>query len=533
MDGKAHKRRHQFQVQLSTQLAAVSYEMGFQSGLAFLSLVLLLAPSHAQYQQDPDRSFQEQDPDRFHMEQDPDSFRMEQDPDRFRMEQDPDRHLEQDPDRRLEQQDPDRRLEQQDPDRRLEDDDDFRLEQDPDRRLEDDDDYRLEQDPDRRLEDDDDYRLEQDPDRRLEDNDDYMEDDDSYRLESRAMGENYLLRELAMLQKEDHTKPPTKSPPKKAPKKVPKKAPKKVTFEEHTDVAEMMRWIENEDVSIESLDDDDDALSQLVMVTSEGYEFEQDQEDYQESRGMVMGSEYSEDSSPYEAHTGATQAGLEISTNATGQRVFGRDTRRRIYNPLYRYPWRAMGRVDVGCSGVFIGPRHILTAGHCVFNPYTRRWRRNLNFRRGKNCSPNQGVLYRWKNAVTTRGWVNGNRRYDYAVIVVHTSSPTWMSFGWRYPMPRYIVNTAGYPVDKPRQCMWHTHCQLLERYHTYFTYQCDTYGGMSGSPVYALFRGSRGYYRVVYGIHTGVSRWRHRNIVTRINKRRYIILHHIMRRYR
>lgn len=410
-------------------------------------------------------------------------------------------------------------------------DDDFTME-DGDYIKREDGDYRME-DGDYRMEDGD-YRTE-DGDYRTEDGDYRMEGDYRFELENdyRSEGDdnfqgegnddflgevkksNYLFRELANVQKEAHTKPP--------------KSPKKVTFEENTDMQALVERIVQSEDDTESFEgEDSDALNQWVMVTAEGYEHHPTQDEVQRVR---HDQESDSDAKLYESSDPSFKAAwgdprIEASINASTQKIFGWDTRNKIFRTR-RYPWSAMGRVDTGCTGTFIGPRHILTAGHCVYNPYSKKWLRNLNFRRAKSCSPNQGYFYRWKYAITVWGWIRGRRGYDYAVIVVNKPSPSWMSFGWRRPMPRFYVNMAGYPVDKPGQCMWYSHCRLYGRYNRMMSYYCDTYNGMSGAAVYARI----GYSRIVYGVHVGVGGRQNRCV--RINKTRFRTLHYIKRRFR
>jgi V8-like Glu-specific endopeptidase len=223
--------------------------------------------------------------------------------------------------------------------------------------------------------------------------------------------------------------------------------------------------------------------------------------------------------------------------------VIDADTRQRI-SPTTGLPWREIVSLDVyfegfntSCTGFFVGPRLIATAGHCVYNS-TYGWAKAITVTAGRDGWDAPFESQPASSALSNNYWVNASPdpKMDYGAVQLADDAlgneVGWFRYGafTQQDLPGLISNIAGYPGDEkpapftcPDENIGFTGCQLWfssDRIRSaslteitecnppdpctvlrkgIVSYPIDTSGGQSGSPVW-LYNGSE---RVVVAIHT------------------------------
>lgn len=189
------------------------------------------------------------------------------------------------------------------------------------------------------------------------------------------------------------------------------------------------------------------------------------------------------------------------------ERVHGRDDRVRVYNTT-TYPWRTICKLEItaangrrfGCSGAFIGPRTVLTNGHCVYLHDHGGWARRIRVIPGKNAGSNPNSYADSSFYHSVKGWTRSrSSNYDYAVIVLPSNNKLGNRVGWMglanlsfTSLMGLRVNSSGYPGDKPSGTQWWNANNVLAVTARRVYYRLDTYHGQSGSPVWRYRNGKR-----------------------------------------
>lgn len=224
------------------------------------------------------------------------------------------------------------------------------------------------------------------------------------------------------------------------------------------------------------------------------------------------------------------------------------------YNKVVRIIYKNSGAV---CTGTLVGPKHVLTAGHCLYNfdgvgASTNGW---LDIKgvqllpcvnqqmqevtdASTSCSnsapcasprpadwSDAPIDFGWDIARTVKGWTqSGKWSYDYGLLTLSSETGQgWMSFGYDNSLPSYSFNLNGYPGATAPQgtgdrdggltaggspVYWtgfelaHDFDKTHKMKSKTIEYYIDTWGGQSGSAVYAYFTQSGR--RTIYGVHRG-----------------------------
>lgn len=212
----------------------------------------------------------------------------------------------------------------------------------------------------------------------------------------------------------------------------------------------------------------------------------------------------------------ASEAQDWVEALSTPEVIIGTDDRLRQKN-TQATPWNrichlhivaADGSVFLG-TGFLIGRRGVVTAGHCVYLHEHGGWARSIEVSPGRNEDTRPYGRITSTAFHSVRGWTRGRKRIcDYGFIVLPKApSPFPGSFGVQARpdsgIKGKILNTGGYPGDKARAglpgTMWWHKRKATRLEPNVITYDIDTAGGQSGSPVWITSAGSR----TVVGIHT------------------------------
>lgn len=180
-------------------------------------------------------------------------------------------------------------------------------------------------------------------------------------------------------------------------------------------------------------------------------------------------------------------------------------------------PWRMICSLDILSqsgfpyvgTGWFVGPRTIITAGHCVYDPVELGgWAAQITVIPGLDGDePEPFGRAVSTNFSTTDRWLEArDPDFDYAAIHLDEDlGATVGHFGVGVltdaDLNNRLVNVSGYPVWPGEGQLQYFHANRIKALTARrLFYDVDTYGGQSGSPVWAYLDGSDE--PVVIGIH-------------------------------
>jgi V8-like Glu-specific endopeptidase len=216
----------------------------------------------------------------------------------------------------------------------------------------------------------------------------------------------------------------------------------------------------------------------------------------------------------------AAAAEADRGANPPQRGLFGPDDRKEITDTTV-YPYSAVGELAavfpqriVRCTGTLIGPRHVLTAAHCIYDVKTRRLAQEVSFVPGRSGDKAPLGVYPADRWIAPYGFKDAEADFytflhlfnDIGIVVLKEEAGEklgWLDYGVDPGDEPFVVNVVGFPADK-RDTMWLSSCVVEppSEFDVLLTYDCDTLKGTSGAGVYTFDAAAgRG---VIYAVNIG-----------------------------